>query len=489
VTAPAEKPVLALSGASGFVGRALAARLSESFRVRGLGRGNKPPVNTLMDQWQTADLFNLRQSENALQGAEVAIYLVHSMMPSARLTQARFEDLDLLCADNFGRAAAKANVKQIVYLSGLLPEGDLSPHLQSRQEVALSLGRYGTPVTTLRAGLVLGGGGSSFEMLVRLVERLPAMVCPAWTQTRTQPVFVNDVVNLLAFAAGNPACMGESYDVGAPQVLTYRELLALTAELLGVKRPMIPVRYFSPSLSRLWITLVTGASQELVGPLVESLRHEMVAKESRLAALAGFTMTPVRDALRMALAERTGQREPLGPSSIAPPSLPASSVAPESKREPSPVKPAASPVSLVRSVQRMTLPQGKDAAWASAEYTNWLPHAFIGLLRVDIDSDKVCRFRIWGIKKPLLILTYVPERSTQDRQLFYVSGGMLSLAKQRGRFELRKIQGTRTLVTAIHDFGPRLPWFVYRYTQAPFHAWVMNAFRRHLLKAGASPKA
>jgi uncharacterized protein YbjT (DUF2867 family) len=479
-----DKPTLALSGASGFIGKALASSLSERFHVRGLGRSRTGPASAGINSWRQTDLFNLRQSELALEGAEVAIYLVHSMMPSARLTQARFEDLDLLCADNFGRAAAKAGVKQIVYLGGLLPEGgELSPHLRSRHEVEHCLSRYGTPVTTLRAGLVLGGGGSSFEMLVRLVERLPALVCPGWTQTRTQPVAVSDVVQLLAFAAGNEACVGKTYDIGTPEVLTYRALLELTAKLIGVRRPMIPVPFFSPSLSRLWVTLVTGASGALVGPLVESLRHEMVAKEHSLAAMAGIKMIPVTEAVRLAIEERKNARaSDVNPESATEPratsleSEPPKSVAPPNAQ-------TSAPLSLVRSVQRMTLPEGKDAAWAASEYTDWLPHAFLGLLKVDVDETKTCRFRLFFMKSPLLILTYVEARSTPDRQLFYVSGGLLSLSKQRGRFELREVKGTRTLITAIHDFGPRLPWFVYRYTQAPFHGWVMSAFRRHLVAA------
>jgi uncharacterized protein YbjT (DUF2867 family) len=460
-SAPVARPIVALSGASGFVGGALSAQLRSRFFVRGLGRGGAAPPDAALDEWMKTDLFDLHHAERALKGASIAIYLVHSMMPPARLTQARFEDLDLLCADNFGRAAAKAGVQQIVYLSGLLPEdGVLSPHLQSRQEVADALARYGTPVTTLRAGLVLGGGGSSFEMLVRLVERLPALVCPAWTQTKTQPVYVDDVVRLLAFATGNPACMGETYDVGAPEVLTYRQLLELTAERLGVKRTMIPVPFFSPSLSRLWVSTVTGASSQLVGPLVESLKHEMIARESRLSEMAGVTMTPVRTALELALAARK--------------------TVPIVAELQSPVDVRRTPTSLVRSVQRMELPQERDAAWAAAEYTKWLPHAFLGLLKVDVDASKTCRFRLAVMKTPLLVLTHVADQSTPDRQLFYVSGGLLSLAKQRGRFELREVRGTRTLITAIHDFGPRLHWYIYRYTQAPFHAWVMRAFRNHL---------
>ncbi len=478
------KPLVALTGASGFIGGALAQALRERFIVRGLGRGNAAPASVTVDAWQRADLFNLKDAEQALAGAEVAIYLVHSMMPSARLTQATFEDLDLICADNFGRAAAKAGVKQIVYLSGLLPEhGALSKHLQSRHEVEHALGLYGTPVTTIRAGLILGGGGSSFEMLVRLVERLPAMACPGWTKTRTQPVAVDDVVKLLAFAAGNHACTGQTYDIGAPDVVTYRELLVLVAQQLGVKRKMVPVPFFSPSLSRLWITLVTGASRELVGPLVQSLRHEMIARDQRLALLANITMTPVQAALATALQQRTeAKQQPQRSNAQAAPSTAIAVV-------PSAQKSKTSKVSLVRSVQRMKLPNDKNAAWAANEYTSWLPHAFWKLLRVEVNAERECRFCLIGMKTPLLVLAYVPDRSTDDRQLFYVTGGMLSRPQQRGRFELREVGHTRTLLTAIHDFGPRLPWFIYRYTQAVFHGWVMSAFRRHIAKARISPPA
>jgi nucleoside-diphosphate-sugar epimerase len=468
-TAAVARPIVALSGASGFIGRALASSLQRRFHVRGLGRGDGPTTDSHVESWIQTDLFNLRQAEAALAGATIAIYLVHSMMPTARLTQAAFEDLDLLCADNFGRAAAKAGVKQIVYLGGLIPsDGQLSTHLQSRNEVANALGSYGTPVTTLRAGLILGGGGSSFEMLVKLVERLPAMICPGWTKTRTQPIAVDDVVTLMDFATGNANCYGQTYDIGAPDVVTYRDLLEMVAQELGVKRRMIAVPFFSPSLSRLWISTVSGASSELVGPLVQSLKHEMVARDDRLATSAGFATTPVRRAIALALQARK--------SNIA-------SRATDTR--PTTNKPASARLSLVRSVQRMMLPVDRDAVWAAHEYTSWLPHAFWRLLRVDVDDKRECRFCLLGMKTPLLVLTYSAERSSAGRELFFVTGGLLSRADQRGRFELREVSGTRTLLTAIHDFAPRLPWFIYRYTQAVFHGWVMAAFRRHIAKVAA----
>ncbi len=455
------KPLVVVGGGSGFVGQALARSLSERFRVVGISRGAKE-AKAPFEAWRKADLFNLRDAEEALKGARYAVYLVHSMMPSARLTQGTFADLDLVCADNFARAAAKAGVEQIVYLGGLVPPGpSLSPHLSSRLEVEKTLARYGVPVTTLRAGMVIGGGGSSFEILVRLVQRLPAMVCPRWTLTRMQPVAVDDVVKLLAFSVGRAECYGEIFDVGAPEALSYRDLMTMTAELLGVRRPMLPIRLFTPSLSRLWVSLITGAPGALVGPLVESLRHEMVTRDQRLATMAGLEPTSVRVALERAIAENRETREKRG--------------------EPqAPFPTGEKSTSVVRSVQRMRLPRGKDADWAAAEYVQWLPRAFRGLIRADVEDDRSCRFYFLSKRIPLLVLRYASDRSTPDRQLFFVTGGLLSRREQRGRFELRQVLDERTLLTAIHDYGPRLAWYVYRFTQAPFHHWVMRAFARHL---------
>lgn len=451
------RPVVVVGGGSGFIGHALGAKLSERFEVIGASRSERKP-DEHFSEWRKGDLFNLREAEEILRGARFAVYLVHSMLPSARLTQASFEDLDLICADNFARAARRAGVEQIIYLGGLVPDtSDLSPHLASRLEVEKTLGRYGVPVTTLRAGLVIGGGGSSFEILTRLVQRLPAMVVPKWTLTRMQPIAVDDVIALLSFVVGRRECYGETYDVGAPEALDYRTLMAMCAEILGLERSMVPVPIFTPRLSRLWVSLVTGAPKALVAPLVESLRHEMVARDLRLAELAGLQPTPVRSAMEKALA--TAERKPA--------------------KRPRAEKRRRAP-SLVRSVQRMRLPEGRDAESAAHEYMRWLPAALRGFVRAEVDENRDCRFTLFLIGLPLLVLTYAPNRSTPDRQLFFVTGGVLSRGEQRGRFELRQVLDGRTLMTAIHDFGPRLPWFVYLWSQARFHAWVMAAFGRHL---------
>jgi uncharacterized protein YbjT (DUF2867 family) len=465
IAASDQKPLVVIAGASGFVGRALAGPLSERFRVVGLARGAGPAEGP-WSEWRRCDLLNLREAEQGLSGARYAVYLVHSMMPSARLTQASFADLDLLCADNFARAAARAGVEQIVYLGGLVPETpQLSLHLRSRLEVEASLERHGVAVTTLRAGLVIGGGGSSFEILSKLVRRLPAMVCPRWTQTRMQSVAVQDVVKLLAFAVGREDCYRQTFDVGAPEAVSYRDLMLICAEVLGVRRPMLPVRLFTPSLSRLWVSLVTGAPRALVGPLVESLKHEMVARDQRLADMAGLHPTPVRAAIEHALA-----------------------FAPASATTLAPRRTTIAQASLVQSVQRMRLPPLRDARWAAGEYAHWLPRALRGLVRVEVGVDETVRFFVWPLKLPILILLPARERSTPDRQLYRLGEGLLSRKSERGRLEFRQVLDGDTLLVAIHDYAPRLPWFIYLLTQAPFHASVMAAFRRHLARVLADTR-
>ena len=453
----ARKQKLVIAGASGFVGQALAPALAERFHVIGLSRTARQPGGGF-EEYRACDLFSLSQAEEALEGAEYAVYLVHNMMPSARLTQGDFEDLDIVCADNFARAAAAAGVKHIVYLSGLCPAGtELSKHLRSRCEVERTLASYVVPVTTLRAGLILGGRGSSFQVMARLVRRLPLMICPRWTNTKTQPIALRDVVSLIAGVVGREDCYDRAFDIGAPDVVTYKQMMSMTATALGKRRLFIPSRVLSPGLSRLWITLITGAPKALVGPLVQSLRHEMVANDDGLAERLGVALTPTAEAIEQAVAESddTAPHAFRGGASRTGPSL-------------------------VRSVQRMALPAGWTAKRAATDYLLWLPRMLSGLLRVDLASVNCFRFVLAPFDLTLLELERAPERSRLDRQLFYVTGGALRGARGRPRFELRQVLGGRTLLTVVHDYEPRLPWLLYVFTQAVFHRWLMGRFGAHL---------
>jgi uncharacterized protein YbjT (DUF2867 family) len=449
------RPKVVIAGASGFVGRSLAPALSAAFEVIGLSRTEREPGGGF-DEFRVCDLFSLKDAEDALLGAEYAVYLVHNMMPSARLTQGDFADLDLVCADNFARAAAGAGVKQIVFLGGLTPEsGRLSSHLQSRCEVEKALGEHGVPVTTLRAGLILGGQGSSFQLMARLVERLPVMVCPRWTNIETQPVALADVIQFISGVVGRQEHFGRTYDIGAPDVVTYKQMMAMIASELGKRRLFIPSRFMSPGLSRLWVTLITGAPKSLVAPLVQSLKHKMVVRDHGLAEELGISRTSTRDAIRQALAESDGT-------------------------VPHAFRGFVSRERLVRSVQRMRLPKGWTALRAAAEYLDWLPRFLNGLVRVELDSPERFSFVLWPFRASLLQLSRASDRSGSDRQLLYVTGGLLSREGGKPRFELRQVLGGNTLLTVVHDYEPRLPWLVYVSTQAVFHRWLMGRFAAHL---------
>lgn len=458
---------VAVAGATGFVGRAFCDAYRDRYSLVGLSRSARPPApDHGPHSWRSADLFSLLQTERALSGCDVAIYLVHSMMPRDRLTQADFADLDLILADNFGRAAARAGVKKIVYLGGLIPETKaLSKHLASRREVEDALAAHGVPVTTLRAGLVVGAGGSSFEMLHKLVERLPAMLCPRWTATPTQPIALTDIVQLIAFAIDDDRFDGQACDVGGPDVITYRDMIADVAELTDRRRLLLPAPLFSPRLSRLWVSLVTGTSRALVGPLVESLRHPMVASDRRLQEAAGIPGVPWKSMLAEAL---EGTPPPAAPRASTRRSIRAAS--------------------RVRSVQRLARPPGASARDVAKAYLSWLPRALWHLLRVEADRTHA-RFYLRPWPRPLLELELSEARSTADRTLFYVTGGALAAdTKPHGRLEFRVAPDGRHVLAAVHEFRPRLPWFVYRWTQALVHRAVMAGFDRHLRSLPGEPR-
>jgi len=456
---------VAIAGATGFVGEALAARLASDAAVIALGRRVAPRSDPIPNHGlevpgilrRRCDLFSVRQTEAALEQAEVAVYLVHSMSPNARLTQGRFQDLDLLLADNFGRAAARAGVRRIIYLGGLVPHDPkqtLSPHLASRREVEKALAAHGVPVTAVRAGLVVGPEGSSLNLLVRLVERLPMMICPSWTTSRTQPVALSDVIEIMAHCCHDPETAGRVCEIGGPDVLSYREMMKVTAKVLGRRRPMIPVPFVTPALSELWVSVVTGTSRSLVAPLIESLRHPMLAEDRWLQKKMKLEGKPFEEALRDALRSSRIWKRP-----------------------------------IVRSVQRFELPAGRDAAWAAQEYPRWLEQRLGRLVRVERDGDSV-RLGSRGLPGAMLVLEPRHSRNDPERFLLAVSGGLLARPEPRGdpRLEFRTTPDGEHVLAALQDFEPRLPWWLYAATQARIHAAIMAAYGRHLARLAAATR-
>ena len=287
-----------VAGASGFVGRRLCPALVEAgVVVRAMTRrpdryrGAGTPVRA-----DAADAASVRA---ALEGCEAAYYLVHS------LASADFEKKDAAAARVFGRAAAEAGVTRIVYLGGLGADGEtLSAHLRSRRQVEALLGEAGVPVTTLRAGIIVGHGGISWEITRQLVEHLPAMVTPRWVRTRTQPIAAADVIRYLVGVLQVPEAAGRVFEIGGPEVLAYVDMLRRVAALEGRRTLIVPVPLLSPSLSSLWLALVTDVDVRTGRSLIDSMINEVVVREDSIRELVRFEPMDFDAAVLAALGER-----------------------------------------------------------------------------------------------------------------------------------------------------------------------------------------
>ena len=285
-------------GATGTIGRPLVRALSVEHDVVGVAR--TPPTTTDDEvEWLAADATDTAAMRRALDGAEVVYHLVHS------LGSDDFETLDRAAATAVVAGAAAGGARQIVYLGGL-GEGadDLSPHLRSRAETAAILKAGPVPVTTLRAAMIVGAGSAAFETILALVERLPVMICPRWVSVATQPIAVADVLAVLVGVCGNEAAYGQSFDLGGPEVMTYRTMMERVARLRGKRPILIEVPFLTPWLSSLWLHLVTPASVAVARPLVEGLRVPTIAQHDRIWDLVAVRRTSFDEAIRSALDER-----------------------------------------------------------------------------------------------------------------------------------------------------------------------------------------
>ncbi len=275
-----ERQYVLITGATGYIGGRLVPLLLEAgYRVRVLARD---PVRLEGRSWLAqvdvvqGDVLKADSLDAALAGIDVAYYLVHSMRSGAD-----FYAHDIQAGQNFGAAAQRQGVKRIVYLGGLGdPATDLSEHLRSRQQTGEALRESAVPVTEFRAGVIVGSGSLSFEMIRYLTERVPVMICPSWVYTRIQPISIRDTLAYLVSALTTPASAGQIIEIGGAEIMTYRDMMFGYARARKLRRFMIPVAVLTPRLSSHWVHWVTPIPKDIARPLIEGLRNEVIVRDN-----------------------------------------------------------------------------------------------------------------------------------------------------------------------------------------------------------------
>jgi uncharacterized protein YbjT (DUF2867 family) len=291
-----------VAGSTGFVGRQLCPALGAAGHEV-LAMTRRPEHYSGAGEPVRGDVAEAASLAGALRGCDAAYYLVH------RLGEKNFARADAEGATAFGLAASEARVGRIIYLGGLGDASDdLSEHLRSRREVESLLGESGVAVTVLRAGIIVGDGGISWEMTRQLVEHLPAMITPRWVHTKTQPIALADVIRYLVGVLEIPETIGRVFDIGGPEVLEYVQMMRRVAAIEGRPLLVLPVPLLSPSLSSRWLALVTNVDVATGRALIDSMTNEVVVRNDRIRSLVPFEPMDYDSAVLAALGERAKTR-------------------------------------------------------------------------------------------------------------------------------------------------------------------------------------
>jgi len=486
------EPPIFVAGASGYVGGRLVPRLLEAgYRVRALARspeklrnrrwGRHPELEIVR-----GDILDYPSLLRGVEGCRAAYYLVHSMNPSVD----DFSHTDRLAAMHMTKAASTANLRQIIYLGGLGEQGSgLSHHLESRSEVGQILQLGSVPVTILRAAMIIGSGSASFEILRYLVDRLPVILTPRWVNTPCQPIGIRNVLHYLIGCLECPDTLGETFDIGQPEIVDYHKLMDIYAEEAGLrKRRIIPLPILTPRLSSYWIHLLTPIPAALARPLTEGLRNPVICHDNRIADLLPQELFDCRLAIRLAL-ERikehyvesswtdSGQIHPAEWNVHGDPDWAGGKIFTDSRR----VIIDAKAVEIWPALVSI----GGEVGWY---YANWLwrlrgmiDRLFggVGLSRGRRDLREICPgdaldfWRVIDVERPKHLLLNAEMKLPGEAVLFFKL-----LQRDDGRTELRQIA----------RFLPRgLLGLAYWYGVTPFHGYVFDGMLRGIAKAAKTP--
>ena len=289
-----------LTGTTGYIAKRLALQLLDAYHqlvccVRDMERipdeiENHPNCSFIKIDFLNPKLVVIPKD------IDVAYYLIHSMSKAGN----DFDTLEKTCAQNFKNLVNSTNCKQVIYLSGIVNDNSLSKHLKSRLQVENTLKSKNYALTTLRAGIIVGSGSASFEIIRDIVEKLPVMITPRWLNTKSQPIAIRDVLTYLSGVIGNTNVYNKSYDIFGPEVLTYKQMLLLFAQVRGLKRYIFTLPILSPKLSSYWLYFVTSTSFKLAQALVDSMKVEVIGKPSNINTFIDVTPITYETAVNLA---------------------------------------------------------------------------------------------------------------------------------------------------------------------------------------------
>ncbi|MCJ8277699.1 MAG: epimerase [Bdellovibrionales bacterium] len=375
------------------------------------------------------------------------------MTPSTRLFQGNFTNTDILLADNLVRACKQTKVQRIIYLGGIIPKGYLSSHINSRKEVEQVFTSSSIPTTIIRAGIIINDDGSSYQILKNLVKNLPIMILPKWTKNVTQVISLADVLRVIKSACRRSDNKEKAFDVAINEDVTYLQLLKEIAQHMKKRRIFFMTPFSLPNFSKKLISLIGRSHIDLVSPLVDSLLCDF----SKIRSSAEVKTMIKHDSLKEALQMSNKLKGKSWFNSIRRHRVAGRTV---------------------RSIQRLPTRADLSSQEIATRYIQWLPYFFKMLIKTKLNPEGEVSFSIIG--KSLLTLKQVPEKSDKDRQLFYITGGLLVKRKDYGWLEFRQIENRKHTLVIIHEFEPTLPWYLYINTQAPLHKLVMECFGKSL---------
>lgn len=473
--------MILVTGATGYIGgRLIPCLLGKGYRVRCLVRD---PDRLRGHTWEKqveivrGDALRYETLVPALQGIDTAYYLIHSL-GAGRET---FAQRDRQAAEHFGRAAREAGVRRIIYLGGLAPKSDrFSEHLKSRLETGASLRRGGVPVTEFRAGVIVGSGSLSFELIRYLTERLPVLITPKWVRTPTQPIAVRDVLRYLTQALEVPQSTGRTIEIGGEDVLTYGDMFRIYARVRGLRRLLLDVPVLTPRLSSLWVGLVTPVNSKIARPLVAGLDNEVVVRDDTARQLFDVPLLSYEAAVRLALARFAQDEVDTTWSGAFSSSAGAAEVVEELEeaegliQERRQIRVQASPETVFRVIKSL----GGDTGWLYADVL-WKIRGLLDLLLGGI-----------GLRKSRRSYRHLREGDTLDfwRVEAIEEGRLLRLRaemKVPGRawlqFELAPLRDRDTLLTQTAFFEPKgLVGFLYWYLFYLPHRFIFPGMLRAL---------